>query len=332
MTGVPATAFERIIIYMVATIALLAGLINEPVDLSRVFTKGEKSKYSVEAFLTVEQRQMGLQTFLPSTQEIKYTFTTEVKDLKGDGYCVMRYQRPTMTDILGETATSPPKTRIDKVNLDYQLTVSPINEIIDIKDLAKPDKGKASDLRLIGLSPIARPVALDQLEQFTGEVIRLSVFMGNLESALDFAPKLPFEPVAPGGRSWERTVSYSPQRLKGSSRSAVQKVNMVYTYKGIEEESGKRFHRVNATIKLDTDIAPFVNEMLGMKPEQSGLKSMQLHLDANVDFDLDLNTRRTMKASAKSKGGFKVVLTQRPNEPVEEVRLTGETLMRPVTP
>lgn len=317
---------------MVAAIALAAGLVSEPVDLSRIFTKGEKAKYSVAASLIVEQRQLGLTTFLPSSQEIKYTFSTEVLELKGDGYCVMRYQRPTMTDILGETASSPPKTRTDKVNLDYQLTVTPINEIVDIKDLAKPDKEKGKGLRLMGLAPAARPPVLDQLEQFTGEIIRLSVFMGNLESALDFAPKLPFEPVAPGGRSWERTVSYSPQKLKGSARSAVQKVNMVYTYKGVEEDGGKRFHRVVATIKLDTDIAPFINDMIGMKPEQSGLKSVQLQLDAKVDFDLDLNTRKTLQAVAKSTGGFKVVLTQRPNEPVEEVRLTGETVMRPVTP
>lgn len=322
--------FGRIILYMVATIVLAAGLLGEPVDLNRVFTKGEKSKYSVAASLVVEQRELGLQTFLVNTQEIKYTFTTEVQELKGDGYCVMRYQRPTMTDTMGETATSPPKTRTEKINLDYQLTVTPINEIVDIKEVAKPVKDKG--LRLMGAAGAVRPAVLDQLEQFTGEVIRLSVFMGNLESALDFAPKLPFEPVEPGGRAWERTVSYSPQSLKGTNRSAVQKVNMVYNYKGIEEREGKRFHRVTATIKLDTDIAPFVNDMLGMKPEQSGLKSMQLHLDANVDFDLDLKTRRTLQAVAKSKGGFKVVVTQRPNEPVEEVRLTGETVMRPVGP
>jgi hypothetical protein len=45
--------------------------------------------------------------------------------------------RPTFTEVRGETFNSPPKTTVDKANLDFQLTVSPINEILGMKDLTK---------------------------------------------------------------------------------------------------------------------------------------------------------------------------------------------------
>ena len=88
-------------------------------------------------------------------------------------------------------------------------------------------------------------------------------------------------------------------------------------------------HRVKAVLKLDTDIAPFINGLLEMKPEQSGLKGMALKLDQTILWDLDLKTRKTLLAVAEAKGESNVVLTQNPSEPYQEMRIKGRTIMTP---
>lgn len=314
------------IYYMVHVLAAVAmGFAAEPVDLERVFVKGEKSQYSVDSSLNYESRQAGLNTFIPEDLDIKYKFTTEVLALKNDGYCEMSYRRPTMTTIEGETAESPPKTKIDKVDYNLRLDVSPINEITKVVDLNPPKTPPKKDG--LWMTP-GGGLSAAQVGQFTQEIFRLALFIGSLDSALDFSPKLPFEPVTVG-ETWKRTVGYSPQALKGKdNRSAVQRLDYVFTYKGVQESGGKQIHRITATLELDTDAAPFINQSLGMTPEQSGLKSMQLKLSASIDFDLDLKSRKTLLAVAESTGGISVTLTQLPGRPYEEVRLKGRTVMR----
>jgi hypothetical protein len=308
--------------------AVVLGLSLETVELERVFVKGEKSQYSVESVLNMESRQYGLNTFMPEDLDINYKFTTEVLALKTDGYCEMSYKRPTMTTIEGETAESPPKTKVDKVGIDLRLDVSPINEITKVVDLNPPKPPAKTPPKKDGLWMGPKGPAAVQLGQFTQEIFRLALFLGSLDSSLDFSPKLPFEPVKVG-ETWKRTVGYSPQALQGKEgKSAVQRLDYVFTYAGVQESGGKQVHRVTANLALDTDIGPFINQMMGTTPEQSGLKSMQLKLDATIDFDLDLKTRKTLKAVAQSKGGITVMITQLPNSPAEEVRLKGRTVMQ----
>jgi hypothetical protein len=313
---------------LVASMALFVPA--QTVDLNRVFSKGEKQTYSVEASLLIESRQGNLKTFLPEDYGVEYKFTTEVTELKADGICEMRYKRPTMTEISGETPESPPKRKVTPIKMDAVLTVSPINEILNFKDMNPPKTPpkKGGGLLAMGTLPIA-PVAQIP-SQFQQEIFRLALFLGSMDSSLDLSPKLPLDEVKVG-ETWKKTVGYSPQVLKGKDgKSAVQRLDYTYTYRGIvDSDAGQKVHRVTADLKLDSDIAPFMNDLMGLKPEESGLKSMKLKLDATITFDLDLKTRRTLLAVAESNGGMSVVLTQQPNEPFAEIRLKGRTTMQP---
>ncbi|MBX7135992.1 MAG: hypothetical protein K1X67_25260, partial [Fimbriimonadaceae bacterium] len=127
---------------MVAT--MLASLVlssQETVDINRVYAKGEKLNYNIQADLVIEQRVGNLKTFLVEDFGLQYAFTAEVMAMKADGICDMRYKRPTTTEIQGETPNSPEKRKVTKTNLDMMLTVSPVNEILKVEDLT-PKKAK----------------------------------------------------------------------------------------------------------------------------------------------------------------------------------------------
>lgn len=300
---------------------------QESVSLGRVFTAGEKQEYAVNSHLLLEQRQRGLQTWFPEELDLNYKFSLEVKTMKADGIVDLRYLRPTMTEIQGETADAGPKTKVEKVNMDMLLTVSPINEILSVKDLAKKDPPKKGG-GTMSFSRFGRSKSVQDFMAYIGEIYRLSLFAGSFDSALDFAPKTPFDEVKPGD-AWKKTVGYSPQKLKGKDgKSAVQRLDYTYVYKGIIEVSGRKVYRVEADLDMVSDLAAFFHQVTGSKPEETGLKEFPLTLKAHIDFDLDLKTRHTILAVAKSQGGFKVVTSDFPNDPQEEVKLRGETRMR----
>jgi hypothetical protein len=307
----------------------MAAVQDKPIVLERVFKKGEAATYKVLSNLQVETRQAGLETFMPAPDtDISYSFTYEVTELKGDGIAVLHYKRPTVTERTGEGSTTAARTDVVKTNFDLMLTVSPINEIIDMKDLTKkkkPEKKKGG--LVMGAFAGMSPNAQISIGSFISEIHRLALFLGSLDSAVDFSPKLPFDEIKPGD-TWQKTVGYSPQRLKDKEgKSAVQRLDYTYTYKGIVQSGAKKVYRINAALNVDTDAAEFVNQLIGMKPEQSGLKEIRLKLAANIDYDLDLNTRRTLKAVATSNGGVKILVTQMPNEPVMEQNIKGKTTL-----
>ncbi len=308
----------------------------EPVDLSRVFQKDEKLAYDVSAHLLIEEQVYGSPTFMPDEVDLNYSFTEAVKELKPDGIAVIHYQRPTMTIVEGETAERPPKKNVEKTNFDMLLTISPVNEFIDIKDLAKKgpaNKGKAGAKSVVGnlcaMTSGAAQVELGAaLGQFIQDLVRMSAFVGSVDSSVDFSPKLPLTPVKPGA-TWKKTVGYQPQLLKGTEgKSAVQRLDYTYTYGGVVDSGGKKVHRVTAVLHLDTDAAAWFNQVAGAKASETHLKSIPLKLDATIDYDLDLNTRRTLKAVAGSKGSVAIEITDIVGEPVMQLRLTGKTLMK----
>jgi len=313
---------------MIAALVLCAALTSPaqtaaPVELLRVFTKGEKAAYSVKSSLAVEQRSAGLKTFLPQDVEISYDFTTEVLGVKADGICELRYRRPMMTEVLGETYDAPAKTRVEKVNMNLLLTLSPINEILNSKDDNVKKQGRDTVQPTFAVAATRQDISL---EAFTGELHRLALFLGSLDSSLDFSPKLPYDAVKPGD-TWKRTVGFTPQKLAGKDRSAVQRLDYVYTYRGVVTSGGKNVHRITADLDVDTDAAPFVNQVLGMKPEQSRLKAVKLQLKATIEFDLDEKTRKTLRADARSTGAIRVDVTDLPHEALMEQRLKGRTLL-----
>jgi hypothetical protein len=306
------------------------GVQDKPVMLNRVFKKGEKATYKVLSSLQIEARGGELLTFMPEDVDLNYNFTYEITAMKADGIAVMRYKRPTMTEIRGETATSPPRSTTIKSNLDWQLSVSPINEILETKDLyKKPDPkkkkggGKASWMTFDGPS-----VTMQDPTGFIQEIYRLALFAGSVDSALDFSPKLPYDETKIGD-TWQRTVGYSPQKLKNakSGKSAVQRLDYTFTYKGVQNYNGKPYHRISGVLKLDTDLAPWLHEVTGLKPDETMLHAFKLQFNATVDFDLDINTRRTVRAEANSTGGMQVFLTMNKEAAFQEQRIKGHTTM-----
>lgn len=308
---------------LISTLALATSLQTSPqyVDISRVFKAGETSKYAVRSRLQMETRQLGQTVFLPSSVRIDYDFTLNVKQMLDEGFAVHIYRRPTMTITEGETASSPPVKNVEQTNINYEMTLSPANEMTNAKALVA---------RWAAASSPAAPAPQDLMGvvgQFTGELQRLALFTGSLDSGMDLSPKLPYDEVRVGD-TWKRTVGYSPQRIANSDKAAVQRLDYTYTYKGVMDVNGQKFHRVQATMSLDSNAAEFVNQSMGMTPGQSGLEAINLKLDATIDFDLDLNTRKTLRALAVSKGGYDVRVAQVPGRPVIEQKLNGRSQLQ----
>lgn len=301
----------------------------KPVLLGRVFQKGQKFAYDVKSNLQVEQRQYGLETFLPSDLDINYGFTMEVQQMKADGIAQVLYLRPTMTQITGETYESPPKTQVIKTNYKLQADVSPINELLNTKDLnpPKPAPAKPGALWLRTLSS-QDAAGIPVIGNYIQELYRLALFIGTLDSGMDFSPKMPYDEVAPGA-TWKRTVGYQPQRTAATGgNTAVQRLDYTFQYDGVAEADGKPVHRITATLKLDTDAAPMLNELVPGGESTTGLKKVELKLEAKIVFDLDLKTMHTLGARAESTGGIKVFITPLGNEPYLEERLKGRTSLR----
>ncbi|RYG42036.1 hypothetical protein EON79_19685 [bacterium] len=298
-----------------------------PVELTRKFTAGEKLTYRVEAELNSEERSGISQTWIPSDFNLSYAFTTLVKAVKTDGIADMEYRRPNFLTVEGETFEKAPVRRVEKDNSTILLRLSPINEIIDFKVVKPPKKPAKKPAKKANWATVETTVQIPIVGEFIGELQRLSLFVGSLSSALDFNPKFPFEEVKVGD-TWQRTVSYQPQKLKGKAgKQAVQRLDFTYTYAGEKTVNGKKIRRVTANTKLDTDLGEFFNQLFDAKPDETGLKTMPLKFDATIEFDLDPVNGRTLKAVAKSTGNFQLFLTDQPDEAYMEQKFKGQTIM-----
>jgi hypothetical protein len=319
---------------LAAVTALSPQAPSEPVNLGRVFAKNERLFYQVRSGLTAEQRMPALRqtTWMPEDFDINYNFTMHVQEMRQDGIAVLNYKRPSMTFIEGETMDSPPKSRTENVNLDLLLTVSPINEMIDMKDLAPPKPAARSGGRSGSFTIASTRGVLDDplseiLDQFVGEMYRLTLFAGSLDSALDLSPKLN-RPTVKVGDTWRRTVGYQPQRLQGKDgKSVVQRLDFEYVYKGEVTVDGKKFHRVEASYDLKTDLADFINDTFEVDAGVTGISKLPLNLKSTVKFDLDPVTRHTTLAQAETQGGYQIFVTEMRDVPVMEMRLRGRTTL-----
>lgn len=294
-----------------------------PVNLGRVFTLGEKYSYSIRASLHAETRSRGLQTWIPDDLDLNYDFTAEVTAMQTDGIAVLHYLRPTITQIDGETFDRGPVTTKEKINWDLLLTVSPYNEVIAVKDQTKKPPKKKSAAMYVKLP--ARPQVGQIIGQFVGEVQRLALFVGSFESSLDFAPRTPFNAVKVGD-TWKRTVGYQPQKLKGKDgKQAVQRLDFTYTYKGVVNTNKGPVLRVEAQLDFANDLAEFINQLVDANSDTTGLKSIPLNLKSTILFDLDPKTHHTLNANADTVSDYKIVLTDDPNDPVQEQKMRGKT-------
>jgi len=218
---------------LLASLALLAPTVR----LSRTFLPNEALSYRVQASMQVQERARGLNTWMPEDLTIKYDFSTAVKQLKADGIAMIRYRRPTLTTIDDSGQVDGPERKVEKLDWDVMLTVSPLNKLIDEKKLS--GNGGAHLFFAPGFVPQA-----SEFGSFIGEVYRLALFAGGIDTSLDFAPPFPLREVAPGD-TWISTVSYEPQKRRGKEgKSTVQRLDYTYTYKGLVNSNGRSVQRV----------------------------------------------------------------------------------------
>lgn len=324
---------------MFITTTLIAALAfaqsEAPVTLARTYTKGEKLTYEYKGTLHEESREYGLLTWLPNDVDISYRFTVDVQEIKNDGFAKVLYKRPTMTIVDGETTTRGPKTTVEKLNMILQMTVSPYNEITDLKDLSpkKPEKEKPKkdpdeeeQTRMLSSKPAAQ-ISTSIVESATSGMTRLMLFLGSMESSLDFAPRLPFDELKVGD-TWKRTVGYSPQKLAGKEgKMASQRLDFTYTYKGLVKSGNTEVHRITAELALDTNLADFINQSMGMTSKESGLKSLPFKLKAQIAFDLDKKNFRTIKAVASGESTSQIFITEL-QDALDESKMTSQATLR----
>jgi hypothetical protein len=342
---------------MLTSIALLASLQAglpaalevqadpQPVELTRKFKPKEISTYDVDARATVEFKPYGLNTFIPLTEGVRYRFTTEVISVSNDGFAQMLYTRPAMT-IFG---TNLEKGLVEETQIktDFRLllTVSPINELTNMRDLnptTEDDKSLQSirSFQQRELTPeqkrqmdIEARIALVNavLGSFMNSFTRLTLFVEGI-SGIDFSPKLPFDEVVPGD-TWQRTVDYAPQQLSGTDKTAVQRLDMTYTYIGRQKNSeGKDIERIEAVLEAETNAAGYLNQLLRDGAESVGIERVDLKLRTVIRFDLDPVTHQTLFVEADGSSSAVVMLHKRYSEtPVLERRTRGRTTMRLVS-
>lgn len=303
------------------TSLLLAGALarqDAPVTLERKFTKGETHKYQVRSHLLLETTETGQPVALPEEVSFEYDFTTKVTDVQESGFATVEYRRPALVQIDGETFDKPPRSHNLLTDEKVALTISPINEVSEAREL------KA--IRF-GSGPVQQLASLP----YATQLYQMAVMIGGPDSSIDFNPKLPFEPVAPGA-TWKKTVNYTPQNLKGdkSGKQAVQRVDMTYTYVGRQTMSGREYVRVRGNLNLDTDMTRYVADSMGVGVGQSPVKGLQVKLNVVVDFDLDPVTLATFRAKAKSNGSY-LLQVQRGDRTLQvEQKITGTNSLKQI--
>ena len=305
------------------------------IELGRKFVAGEQLIYLTKAEITDEQRSGDLQTFIPHDESYAYRHTLDVQKVKADGIAEVMYLRPSMSITMGDTAESAAKTTNEKLDWKIQMDISPVNEVLSVKDLTpkKPDAPKKNDgvkwLRKHGVQGSqADGTAVGLLFAFVDEVQRLAFFIGGFDTSLDISPRMPFEEVKLGD-TWQRTVSATPQKLKGQGdKMGVQRLDYTYTYKGLTKSTeGKDVHRIEAVVKLDTDMAEFARQLTGTSKAGTVLKTVPLKFEAKVKYDLDVKTMHLLKAAAESSGSFAIEVKGAP-QPLLEDRFRGRTLVK----
>lgn len=304
---------------------------GQSVELSRQWKPNSTIEYEVASSLQVESRDFQTSTFIPEDLDTKYNFTFTVGKVTPEGFAGVTYKRPSVTITEGETVDSPPVVKTEDVNEHLELTLSPVNAITDLKDLTppRPKSRKGDGLSLHVRAPIAqvRIAAMDFLQDY----YRLALFIGTPETSMDFGPSLPLFEVEPGD-TWDVTATYQPQKLKGKKgKMAPQRLDYKYKYVGLVESGGKQVHRIEGSLALDTDVAPYLNDLMGMTPRESHLTGFKLKLSTKVEYDLDKDTCHTLAARAVASGDMSISITDVADVPYVEERIKGRTRMKLVS-
>lgn len=295
--------------------------------VNRKFVKGEYNSYRMNALLVVELKQKGLETFIPTETGYEYAFNTQVHSIDPDGNASMRYDRGPTYRIDQDFANGTNKRVKESDALKYDIILTPINHFIEAKEVKPATKPGAKPTAKFFRPVQGMPGGIQLTDilagQYISDLYRLSLFVGSLDSSFDFSPKLPEEPIKVGD-TWLATVSYQPQKLSGTNRQQVQRLDMTYRYDGPMTVNNKKIERISATLGLDNDLVPFINQTYGMSTSESPLKSFRLKFDSKLTFDLEPKTFKTLRGQAIS-NGLVVVQLKGEDGNYGERKITGES-------
>lgn len=321
---------------MIAVTSLVLSTLVRPQDsavtLERKFRTGESRKYQVRSHLMMETTETGQPVAIPEEVSFEYDFTTKVTAVQPSGFAQVEYTRPALVLVEGETFDQPSRRRNLTSNDRLSFTLSPINEVTDITDLAaKPKNKKGGGHAYYVMSRDAVPSAAESLP-FATALYQMAVMVGSPASSLDFSPKLPFEPVIVGS-VWRKTVSYSPQALKGNTtgQQAVQRVDMTYKYVGRQVVAGRPVIRIEGSIDLETDATRFVADSLLKSVAESPVKALKVSLHGKVIFDLDPVDLHTIRATGKTSGNYDLRIEDEGELVQVTQKITGTASLKQVT-
>jgi hypothetical protein len=138
----------------------------------------------------------------------------------------------------------------------------------------------------------------------------------------DNGPILPTGSVVVGD-TWKETVGYAPITVAAGAdkgKNINSRIDYEMTYRGKAARNGKSFYHIEGKIAQDSDAAPYLADLMGIKPEASPFKSVKLKLDGKVDYYLDLATLAPVEILATSNGAIDVEVTTYTGGPVYQER------------
>ncbi len=306
----------------------------QPTDLSRVFTKGESFRYQVRTELIIERKYpaLGEQTAVPQSQGLEFVSTLDIQNVKNGGFATAIYRRPFMTLVLGETADEAERRERINTNFNLQMDISPINEVTAIKDLnpparpARPGGGGGNTLNVMMRRQDPRAGISAFVEQFATSLYQFALGVSSIEDGIDLSPKLPYEPVVVG-ETWKRTVGFVPQRTGSGGRVENRRFDITFTYAGPVQRNGRQMLLINGLLKVDGDVAGFINQDTRRGSADTGIREFPLKMESKIAFYLDPKTRHTLEADVASEGSMRLVVTQTAT-PVMEEKFSGSLRMR----
>lgn len=311
-------------------IALCAlGSPPQEIDLNRMFKAGDKATYEFSSRVQVESRQVPLETFIPQTETYTYTINSAVEKMKPDGIADVRMKRPNISVRVGETFEKPPETIVLIKDVNHLITLSRKNQVLDFEDFTpkqKPPGDGGGGMETLLYAGSAGTPQLD-IMGWMSQLRQLGAFV----NFFDNGPILPNGPIAQGG-TWKETVGYSPVTVKeGADRGKNINARLDYemTYMGVATRSGKQYRHIQGKLQQDTDAAPHLAEMLGVKLEQSPVNEVRLKMEGTVDYYLDLATLEPVEIIGVAQGSVDLSIRDYPAGPFYQERFKSRaTLVR----
>jgi hypothetical protein len=315
--------------FLAASLAVLAPA-NDKVDLVRVFKATDKATFDFVSRMQLDSRQYPVETFIPETDTFLSTFTVQVEKMKPDGVADVRFKRPKLTLRLGETFSSAPKDMVLAKDQNILFTLSRRNQILGVKDeTPKPKtdkKPKDEPPPLRSLNGTGLPLNQLDIGGWMSQLHQLAGFV----NFFDLGPILPNHPVAVG-ESWKETVGYAPTTVsagadKGKNINA--RIDYVMTFRGKDTYNGKPVWKIEGLIKHETDAAPYIADMMGIKLERAPFKEIKLKMDGGVTYFLDISTLEPVRVEATSVGEASITVLEIAGPVYEEKFKSRATLTR----